>query len=932
MTPATVTHTRRSNGSQLLPERLAPVRRDHRFLWLPERYLRSVFFVILSVLALAAPIVLHFLKRPLLDADAVLYRRSREGKPAEIFQAIAELFYPHGTASYHNLNDSIARLVHETHRYGRELKGLAFIHGDPEGLFHATTLAGELDRAAEQLDLRVYLECNIRKVRALLCLTATAEELAQEHDQLCPQAPSPLPANCPGDRGAGLSIETVAKLERESQDDGDAVPRYALRGLDGVATHPAPDVSEVSSKTLHKHLSWKRTELIRLAASLSDSSNSGDRKASTGDSEEGSTNAVLLARSRDVELLATTIRDSSSIVSIILACLAAAFWYRMWAGRRYALGRGRWRAQLVVYVFLVLQIYNVVLIGAYEQEPQNAVEQSLVAKTSFLIEAYKTATQEIHHRLEQEQHFYILKFTMIGSLLAVFFRFLLSSDGETKADVDADATETPARSQDVEGCETQSETREPTAARGRQASRWSHLRRGWGAKDAIDRLRESKIAAFFFWAAVVINCIIDTRLRYNAVICSALGKWIRTLEGTIEEHGLNGWETFFDQQAPISSSPLMQIAPTLLTTIVFVLTVVLFVAKERASISLRGNVQDDLRQVNLVFGSISFLVMAFSGLGRPSMPWAWLGPVVGWVAAGIALLFLGPKGVYGRVFRRDEITDDLLGYAFPFHYFDLDKRLLLIRRQGRHSMSRAFAVVEWLGQRLLLMWLVLPWTGIRLLSYLPIPGLRRRLVEVVHRSLGVELIHLEINNDPPLGQFLSNLHDYPDEESPAWCWSLLYLKSADDGIERLKGVGSRQLGEKSESATLAREWLRRRLDFIAIDSSTSDEFRFRVRRPSALLIGGGDGQGYVECANVFYCRVHDFYDEHNPWILFIAVVDTWDEAGGHRGKDQRKRWDVVVLSAKDGDTHRLGVAGRWLGEIVPAAGQSAEGVGSRIVA
>jgi hypothetical protein len=566
----------------------------------------------------------------------------------------------------------------------------------------------------------------------------------------------------------------------------------------------------------------------------------------------------------------------------------------MWVGRQYALGRGRWRAQLTVYVFIALQFYNVVLLGAYQPEARLGDEEAVTIKSEFAREAYKTATQEIHHRLEQEQHFYILKFTMIGSLLAVFFRFLLSTDEEKQ--------ESKPTSEDA--------SPEATPTEKKRASLWRI-----SGKDAIDKLRGSKIAAFFFWAAVIINCIVDTRLRYNAVICTALGRWIRTLEASIEEHGMPGWETFFDQQALISSSPLMQIAPTLLTTIVFVLTVVLFIAKEQVNVTLRGNVHDKLHQVNLVFGGIAFVVMAFSALGQPGMVWEWAGPVLAWVATGIVVLILGPKTLQGRVFRRDEITDSLVGYAFPFHYFNLHNTPHIVSRfwPGNRTADKHGGIVRgtW---RLLQFVLAYPWAFValvRVAGYFPAPRIRRALVRWVNYTLSLEFIHLEVSRDPQWNEIPRVTSDEGPPENPStMVWSLLYLKAGPKGIERLREAAKTSLAEKTGSALFACCWweshtklIRRRQDG---EGSNSD--KFEVRNPEQLVawtesaVMRARHAEYVPCAEVRYCRVHDHYDEHNPWLLLVCEL---------AGKANQPT-EVIVVSAKDLDSHSSEVAGRWV--------------------
>ena len=865
-------------------ESLSPKKRDSGFLGLPVRHWRTTLFVLLSILILALPLTILIFEYdgsaplPLNDEETASIGH-RLGKGKEIFNLIAEAAtsMPPG---YPGFDEAVTRIVYEARRLQRELKGLAYLTGDPPQTQAAADLASRIEKVSASVQNRVTLAHDLLLLRAILCQTATEDEPSLCASHLC------------ANNGCSNGIQSTAELKStrqlllgaQAEATSERLVPLSLLGNACEAGRSSEESRRVATAEIYRHFAWKRSEILRIIETTLqlDARESSSASSNAQTLDKGV--QACIAHALTLQRVASGLSKASVWVSLALACLAALFWYRMWIGRQYALGRGRWRAQLVVYVFVVLQVYNIVLVGAYQPEATLPEEEAITAKTAFLKEAYKTATQEIHHRLEQEQHFYILKFTMIGSLLAVFFRFLLSSDDEKR--------------------EKQSPTDNVASRTTRPLHSWPSLRKYASPKDAIDKLRDSKIAAFFFWAAVIINCIVDTRLRYNGVICTALGRWIRTQEASIEEYGLTGWETFFDQQALISSSPLMQVAPTLLTTIVFVLTVVLFLAKEQANVSVRGNVRDNLHQVNLVFGGIAFLVMAFSALGQPGMPWEWSGPVLTWVLAGVVVLYLGPKGIQGRVFRRDEITDSLVGYAFPFHYFDFHNTLRLPFISPRTTSSVFAQVLN--GSWQWLKWIVCA-PLIRVCSYAPVPGVRRALVKLVNKSLQLQFLHLELNNDPPLVDVLAGSSDLRHTGPHPLLWSLLYMRAGPPGRRRLKKGLGLSLADDTESAKLVMRWLEGHTDYIRRLPTNPDVFE--IRSPSKLASAYSGVNSYLECEDVRYCRVHDYYDEFNPWLLFVCELrSTSSESPG-----ENTTKDLIIFSAKDTDSHQMGVAAQWFG-------------------
>lgn len=860
MADAEVPPTTTSEG---VPEKkdltVAPVKRDARLLGIPLRHTRAIVFVSLSLIVLGSPLLYYCLKYhdpdiyqladPSHDPEKRSIRKNL-GKGKEVFTLLAESVtaMPPG---FYAFDRAITRIANDTHRLQRDLRGLVYLDGQRDGVHAVNRVAARIEEFASSLQTRTVLLDDLICLRTLLDKTARVDAPGVEKcNHLLSEDPD------------GKSIAFVREFLAPPREPPKAKPTAGTSSAEKLREAPSPteNVAGNTIAEINRHFNWKRTELVELIDITLWPKEESASSAQKRDSDAAPSIKRCMAHALTLQRIGNKLSTWSYWVGLLLACLVALFWYRMWVGRQYALGRGRWRAQLVFYVFIVLQIYNVILVGAYMPDAGRIEEDTISIKTASLKDAYKTATQEIYHRLEQEQHFYILKFTMIGSLLAVFFRFLLSSGDEREAG---------------------SPTNEDKSATGPRAI--FKLR---NPRDAIDRLRESKIAAFFFWAAVIINCIVDTRLRYNAIICSALGRWIRTLESSVEEYGMTGWETFFEQQAPISSSPLMQVAPTLLTTIVFVLTVVLFLAKEQSTVSLRGNIRDSLHPVNLVFGGIAFTIMGFSDLGQPGMPWEWAGPVLGWIVAGMAVLFLGPKPIHGRVFRRDEITDSLIGYAFPFHYFNFHNT------PWRPERAESTFWIVHVGK---FTWYLIRWLGVRLGSYVPFPPLRRRLVRYVNRSLELEFMHLEINRDPLLSDALASTSEGSRDATGPMVWSLLYLQAGHRGLKRLKR-GLRRLNDGTESSKLAAEWLEQfARDFVLRDENHG-EWNLAVLADVDPLLPRG--LRLVGSGMVHYCRVHDYYDEHNPWIVFM-----WEISVGETAK-------VVLLSAKDVFSHQMGVAGR----------------------
>jgi hypothetical protein len=462
------------------------------------------------------------------------------------------------------------------------------------------------------------------------------------------------------------------------------------------------------------------------------------------------------------------------------------------------------------------------------------------------------------HRLEQEQDFYILKFTMIGGLFAVFFRFLV-----TNGDGSAEKNKSNVN-----------------------------------FKGALDRLRQSKVAALFFWAAVIVNCILDTRLRYNAIICSWLGDWIHTLETSVDTSQLPGWETFLDAK-PFSKSPFMQVAPTLLTSIVFAFTVILFMV-QKENVSIRGNVSERLKRLHHWFGSMTFVLLAFSGLVEPGMVIEWFIPVIVWAVVGIAVFQKGPCSLEHHVFRGNEIDESVVGHAFAFHYIDF---------------------------------FTIPW-HMRIISYIPFKQIRRRIVNKYDKN---EYVYLETNDKP---------HDiteiYRRGTSSRMCdtkpnvWTFLYLKTSEKQKSKIiadakciinrtplqkEPVSSKRnhfikiikkvlfgVLEKQEGSVLREKdyrvikWIEKHANLLVNDSQGAlslpqrceDLFGiYKIKNPEKIMktTTGLELEDALPIVSAHYKRVFDFYQEHDPWILTIFELEP----------DGEGCIPLILFSFKDGD-------------------------------
>ena len=247
----------------------------------------------------------------------------------------------------------------------------------------------------------------------------------------------------------------------------------------------------------------------------------------------------------------------------------------------------------------------------------------------FLKIQYGTAIGEIQKRLDSEQVLFGLKFTLIGAIMVALFglirRDLLAGEKTPGRDKAPDQEKAPAR-----------ETALPS----------------------IKALKESPIAAAFFWASVVVAAIIDARIQFNAAFIATLGTWIRTVEMTLLDPASQlGWEHFLTKHGLLgkASYPFVRMSWGLVTWLLFAVTVVIL-HPTTAGGDPGGS---DTRKINRAFSLFAFGAFALSSLGfRPgsgdvivhALVWAGLG------GAAVYLAFEEPTGQGSAGDQRDEPT------------------------------------------------------------------------------------------------------------------------------------------------------------------------------------------------------------------------------------------------------------------------------------
>lgn len=147
---------------------------------------------------------------------------------------------------------------------------------------------------------------------------------------------------------------------------------------------------------------------------------------------------------------------------------------------------------------------------------------------SFILKQYETATQEIQMRLEQEKVLFIMKFSLIGAILAVLF--------------------------------------------------YSHIIKATDKEETINKkdeyvaaFRTSAFVAMICWGAVITSSIVDLRLLFNSKFLVQIGSWIRNVvEPVMLVSSEKGWENQVINLTHSRVYPVLCLNWNLLTLILFV--------------------------------------------------------------------------------------------------------------------------------------------------------------------------------------------------------------------------------------------------------------------------------------------------------------------------------------------------------------------------
>lgn len=188
----------------------------------------------------------------------------------------------------------------------------------------------------------------------------------------------------------------------------------------------------------------------------------------------------------------------------------------------------------------------------------------------YLLASYDTATKEIQSRLDQESLLFSLKFTLVGSILALL---VLN-------------------------------------------------------KDNPNQLLNTPRTAGFSWAAVVTSAILDTRIHFHQDMIGALGSWIRDhVEPAIDStNTFQFWEAYLRRPDGLQQSriyPLLRLNTDLLTLILFL--AVVYVSLRYAVYNKAGshaNKDAQIRRLCRIGSMTSFVVFSLVSLHfHPDLNW-----------------------------------------------------------------------------------------------------------------------------------------------------------------------------------------------------------------------------------------------------------------------------------------------------------------------
>jgi len=181
-----------------------------------------------------------------------------------------------------------------------------------------------------------------------------------------------------------------------------------------------------------------------------------------------------------------------------------------------------------------------------------------IENNEFILEEYKTATQEIRARIDQEHLLFALKFVLSGAILSIVFKYY----GGTVAKQDSiDAEE-------------------------------------------LDENKSNNMRALCLcnWTAVLICSIVDVRLQFNTRIIADIGAWIRDcLEPTYSNPTVIGWEGYFFHVGLPKNSPFSDILNgdrPLLTGMLYLFSVFFFIYIPKATVGFDPRLSRDLLAIS----------------------------------------------------------------------------------------------------------------------------------------------------------------------------------------------------------------------------------------------------------------------------------------------------------------------------------------------
>jgi hypothetical protein len=218
--------------------------------------------------------------------------------------------------------------------------------------------------------------------------------------------------------------------------------------------------------------------------------------------------------------------------------------------------------------------YNMPLCKSFSC-PSTSARADKDKSIDFIVEEYKTATEEIKLRIEQEHLLFALKFILTGAVFGIVFRYypgrlhLAQEDGGD----------------------------------------------GISTEEAYPALRSICLCS---WAAVCVCSIVDVRLQFNTRIISDIGSWIRDcLEPCLVQLPIPGWETYFSHVGLPGGSPFSSILNgdrPLLTGLLYLFSVYAFVYIPKLSQGFDPRVSRDLLAIGALALPVCVILFGWSRL------------------------------------------------------------------------------------------------------------------------------------------------------------------------------------------------------------------------------------------------------------------------------------------------------------------------------